>query len=379
MQLVVDRHEHPLRGPDREHQLDDLRAVLAGDRDACAGGPSPRDRAGQPQRPIPQLGPRTALAFTEIHRAAVAEASGGLVEQCEQVQRATHSDVSAKSDRYFVELQPPSTTIVWPLMKLPPSEHRNATVLAMSSTLPSRWMRRHLGVDLAEPLVLQPLRHHRGQRDARRHGVAADSLRAVLAGDVRGQRRQPTLGRRVGAAAQAADDGERRRDVDDRRSRLHVRDHVARQPERRPQHQTQEIVQGFVVGLVQRLGAADTGVVDQEVDVPPSLTRPGPRSVAARRRRSDRRRWSRPDRRRRWPSPSRPACPRRGPVPTTAMPISASLVAQPKPMPLLAPVTIATCMSHHPPSSASPGSDASAPCPRRSSAARPRSPPAQEL
>src|SRR5215212_3674103 len=52
--------------------------------------------------------------------------------------RATHSDVSAKSDRYLVELQPPSTTIVWPLMKLPPSEHRNATVLAMSSIVPSR-------------------------------------------------------------------------------------------------------------------------------------------------------------------------------------------------------------------------------------------------
>src|SRR5262249_50915811 len=33
------------------------------------------------------------------------------------------------------------------------------------------------------------------------------------------------------------------------------------------------------------------------------------------------------------------------PVPSTAMPISASLVAHPKPMPLLAPVTIAICMS----------------------------------
>src|SRR5271166_615073 len=33
------------------------------------------------------------------------------------------------------------------------------------------------------------------------------------------------------------------------------------------------------------------------------------------------------------------------PVPTTAMPISASFVAHPKPIPLLAPVTIATCIS----------------------------------
>src|ERR1700722_18485384 len=53
-------------------------------------------------------------------------------------QRGFHSDERAKSDRYFVELQPPSTTIVWPLMKLPPGEHRKATVLAMSSTVPSR-------------------------------------------------------------------------------------------------------------------------------------------------------------------------------------------------------------------------------------------------
>src|SRR4051812_6570008 len=35
------------------------------------------------------------------------------------------------------------------------------------------------------------------------------------------------------------------------------------------------------------------------------------------------------------------------PTPRTAMPISASLVAHPKPIPLLAPVTIATCMSIH--------------------------------
>jgi len=53
---------------------------------------------------------------TEIQRASVTEAGSGLVEQREQVQRWTHSDVSAKSERYFVELHPPSTTIVWPLM-----------------------------------------------------------------------------------------------------------------------------------------------------------------------------------------------------------------------------------------------------------------------
>ena len=95
------------------------------------------------------------LAFTAIHRAAVAVSARGLIEQCEQVQRATHSDFNAKSDRYFVELQPPSTTMVWPLMKLPPSEHRNATVLGEVVDAAEPRMRRHLGVDLAESLVLQ--------------------------------------------------------------------------------------------------------------------------------------------------------------------------------------------------------------------------------
>ena len=158
-------------------------------------------------------------------------------------------------------------------------------MLAMSSTLPSR------GCGVISVLILRNrsssrrVRDHRREGHAGRHRVAADSLRAVLAGDVRGQRRQPALGRRVGAAAQAADDGERGRDVDDRRARLHVRNHVARQPERRPQHQTQEVVQGFVVGLVQRLGAADAGVVDQEVDAAPPLHGGVDDAARARRRR----------------------------------------------------------------------------------------------
>ena len=54
------------------------------------------------------------------------------------IHRATHSEFNANSDRYLVELQPPSTTIVCPLMKLAPGEHKNATVLAMSSMVPNR-------------------------------------------------------------------------------------------------------------------------------------------------------------------------------------------------------------------------------------------------
>jgi hypothetical protein len=53
---------------------------------------------------------------------------------------ATQAERSANSDSYFVELRPPSTTLVCPLMKLPLVEHRRATTLAMSSTVPKRWL-----------------------------------------------------------------------------------------------------------------------------------------------------------------------------------------------------------------------------------------------
>jgi hypothetical protein len=51
------------------------------------------------------------LALTTEHRATVAETVGGLVEQGEQVHLSTHSEFSAKSDRYLVDVHPPSTTI----------------------------------------------------------------------------------------------------------------------------------------------------------------------------------------------------------------------------------------------------------------------------
>src|SRR5690606_30262701 len=55
-----------------------------------------------------------------------------------QLSCGTQAALRPNSDRYLVVLQPPSTTMVWPLMKLPPGEHRNATVLAISSIVPSR-------------------------------------------------------------------------------------------------------------------------------------------------------------------------------------------------------------------------------------------------
>src|SRR5882757_9332466 len=137
MQLAVDWDDHALGRPDGEHQLDDLRAVLARHRYSRSRAQL-ANRGRQPQNTFAKLAPRMELALTVIQRTAVTVSCGGLVEQSEQIQRATHSDVSAKSDKYFVELQPPSTTMVWPLMKLAPSEHRKATVLAMSLTSPSR-------------------------------------------------------------------------------------------------------------------------------------------------------------------------------------------------------------------------------------------------
>jgi hypothetical protein len=93
-----------------------------------------RDRADASSRDPATLQPRTRHAAAGMRSfsfgARGAAASG--------VHRVTHSDVSANSDKYLVELQPPSTTIVCPLMKLAPGEHRNATVLAMSSMVPRR-------------------------------------------------------------------------------------------------------------------------------------------------------------------------------------------------------------------------------------------------
>src|SRR6202035_3902247 len=112
--------------------------ILAGDRNPRARAGDLAYRRREPQRTVTQFAPRAQLALAAVNRAAVAESRRGLVEQREHIQRATHSEFNAKSDRYFVELQPPSTTMVCPLMKLAPSEHRNATVLARSSTRPSR-------------------------------------------------------------------------------------------------------------------------------------------------------------------------------------------------------------------------------------------------
>src|SRR5690348_11035665 len=138
VQLVVDRYRHALGGPNAEQQLDNLRSVLAGDRDPRAHRMVVADRAGQSQGALAQLAPGAAASLAVIHRAAVRKALRGMIQQREQVHRSVHSEFSAYFDRYFVVLHPPSTTMVCPLMKLPPGEHRNATVLATSSTVPSR-------------------------------------------------------------------------------------------------------------------------------------------------------------------------------------------------------------------------------------------------
>jgi hypothetical protein len=136
-------------------------------------------------------------------------------------------------------------------------------------------MRGHLHVDPAKALVVQPLLNHRCPCHAGSHRVAPYSPRTVLAGDVGGQRGQPALGGAVGAAAKTTHHGERRRHVDDRRAGRHMRQHLARQPERRAQHHRKEVVQRLVVGLMQRLGATQAGVVDQKVDPTPAVDRGG--------------------------------------------------------------------------------------------------------
>ncbi len=52
-----------------------------------------------------------------------------------------------------------------------------------------------------------------------------------------------------------------------------MRDHFAAQPERRAQHDVHHAVVVLVGRLIDRLGAADTGVVDQEIDPPEPFER----------------------------------------------------------------------------------------------------------
>ena len=87
MELVVDRDDHALRRPDGEHELDDLRAILAGDRDPCARPACWRMDVASRNARSRNSPPGAELALAEIHGAAVTEARRGLVQQREQVQR----------------------------------------------------------------------------------------------------------------------------------------------------------------------------------------------------------------------------------------------------------------------------------------------------
>ena len=112
MQFVVDRNCHGLRRPNRKQQFNDLRTVLTGDRDPRTRRTVLPERARQAQPAVAQLPPGATAPIALIHRAAIGEALRGLIQQRKQVHRAIHSDVSANSDRYLVELHPPSTTMV---------------------------------------------------------------------------------------------------------------------------------------------------------------------------------------------------------------------------------------------------------------------------
>ncbi len=112
VQLEVERDEHAAGGPDAEHQFHDLGPVLAGHRDAGAGLGGSAQRGGQAQRPVAQFAPGRDAGLAEVERALVRIPGRGLVQHGENVHRGTHSELRAKSDRYLVELQPPSTTMV---------------------------------------------------------------------------------------------------------------------------------------------------------------------------------------------------------------------------------------------------------------------------
>ena len=160
MQLVVDRHDTRIPPP---RSRTSARRSPGGSRwrPRCARrAPSSPQRGRQPQCPVAQLTPTYAVGAhrdtPRRGRRSVAAAWSSSANRFRLPSR-THSEFSAKSDRYFVELQPPSTTIVCPLMKLravrTQERHRARDVVDLAQPR----VRRHLGVDLAEPLVLQAL------------------------------------------------------------------------------------------------------------------------------------------------------------------------------------------------------------------------------
>ena len=110
---------------------------------------------------------------------------------------------------------PPSTTMVWPVMKVEASEARYATAPAISSGSP---MRRSgvAGARRFRLLVFPQRAGEIGLHQARRHAIDAHALRAPFAGEAAAQREVGGFGDAVGAdhggAAQAADRG----DDDDR-------------------------------------------------------------------------------------------------------------------------------------------------------------------
>ena len=254
MQLVVDRNRHALRGPNPEQQFNDLRTVLAGDRDPCAGRVVLPDRARQAQRTGPQLAPGAAAAPAVIHRAAIGKALRGLVQQREQVHRGVHSEVNA---------------ILRQILRRTPAtvDHDG---LPVDETAARRTQERHGARHIVDAC---PAAGAGSSRFASGETAGSCNRSSVIGvwitpGATALQRMpcapywqamwvvnavSPPLAAEYGAPAQSADDGERRRDVDDGRAGLHVRHHVTRQPERGAQHHVEEVVQCLVVGFVQRV------------------------------------------------------------------------------------------------------------------------------
>ena len=156
MQLVVDRARTRTRPP-RSANISStisgrfsLATAMRAPRTELRGSTSPAAAPGPAAQPTYSCWRSPRYTAPRSPKRAAAWSS-----RANRFNAATHSEVSAKSDRYFVELQPPSTTIVWPLMKLPPvrtqERHRARDVVDFAEPR----IRRHLGVDLAEPLVLQ--------------------------------------------------------------------------------------------------------------------------------------------------------------------------------------------------------------------------------
>ena len=171
---------------------------------------------------------------------------------------------------------PPSTTMVWPVMKVEASEarigHGARDLVGLADPA-----KRRGGAAALQPLLVLPQRAGEiGLHQTRRHAIDAHALRSPFAGEAAGEREVGGLGDAVGAdhgrAAQAADRG----DDDDRAFAAlgHLRNCERAEPDVALDVRAHDLVEGLVLDVEQRaVIGVHRRVADQDVDLAVMLRR----------------------------------------------------------------------------------------------------------